>query len=203
MASSWEQYLKNITPTTDKTYNVGSASYENIKNLLSDSGQTYSQMTMPSILPLLSTETDPYLQKAIESITGTYGESKARSLSDVGTAMQKRGLTGSSIESGALGEAAATSEKGLSDYISQLLSQSSASNKSNLLNYLQSAYGIDYQTDQTTKSNLAQLMSDELNRQTELEMLDKSLEAQDTSFWEDFGPSLISSAPAYLKLLGV
>ncbi len=169
------------------------ASYENIQKLLSGGDKTYSGMTMPAVLPLLTTESDPYLQEYIKSLRVSGEDSKNRAVADVTTESLKRGITGSNIEMGTIGDTVQGMEQTQEQGINQMLAQESAGKQSQLVNFLKEAYGIDYSAQATQRENVAGAMGEKMNLDAQMKMFQDALDAQKTTWWQDYGPSLIEA----------
>lgn len=192
---TWE----NLYPTIkQQQFNTGTPSYEGIEKILTTPRTTYTQATFPAILPLLQPGVDPYLQEAINSIVTQAKRGKETTLSDITTAAQQRGITGSSIEMGDIAQASRLSEEELNRQISGLVSQDQINKRNQLSKFLQQAYGIDVAQANQLAENLAQLMGQEMGRQTQLElgrMGVKQAQASQPGFFEQVLPSVISSLP--------
>jgi len=177
-------------------------SYENISKLLTANQGSYVDTAGAAITPYLQTGTDPYLQQAIQEIVRQGKESKARSISDVGTTAQSRGLTGSSIESGDIAQTSANMENTQQGQIANLLADDAKTKNTQMINFLTQAYGLDYQQANSMADNLAQLMGQELGRQNDLAIADKTAKAykDSQSGWlSNIAPSLITGAATVLS----
>lgn len=165
-------------------------SYSGIRDVLTAPRGSYRETAGKEIMPLLQPGVDPYLQQAINEIVRQGKESKARSVADVTTAAQSRGLTGSSIESGDIAQTSTQAELGQQGQITNLLAQDAATKKQNMIQFLTQAYGMDFQAANQMADNLAQLMGQELGRQNALEIA-KMSKVKKPSFLETIAPSLI------------
>ena len=157
-------------------------SMENILKLLQTPRKSYTETVFPSVLPLLTPQEGlpAETQEAIGNIQTMGQEGIRTAMGNVGTAMQRRGLTGSSIEAGALGETARRGEMDILSQINPLIAnaaQQKIDQRNNLANFLSTSYGIDFggQTDLLDK--LAQLMSDDLSRQADLNIANRTADA--------------------------
>lgn len=180
-----------------------SPSYEGIRNVLTKPRASYTETAGKAISPLLQPGVDPYLQEAINEIVRQGKESKARTLADVTTAALSRGLTGSSIESGDIAQASTQAELGQQGQVTNLLAQDAAAKKQQMVQFLTQAYAMDFQQANALADNLAQLMGQELGRQTQEKMFgqaQRAAERNQPGFLEQIAPSVISIAP---KLLGL
>jgi hypothetical protein len=178
----WESLLKSSQ----------NPSYGGIRDVLTSSKESYRDVAGKEIMPLLQPGTDPYLQQAINEIVRQGKESKARSLADVTTSAQSRGLTGSSIESGDLTQTATQAELGQQGQITNIIAQDAATKKQNMIQFLTSAYGMDFQAANQMADNLAQLMGQELGRQNDLAIA-KMSKVKQPSFLETIAPALIGA----------
>lgn len=168
-------------------------SYAGIRDVLTAPRGSYRETAGKEIMPLLQPGVDPYLQQAINEIVRQGKESRARTLADVTTTAQSRGLTGSSIESGDIAQASTQSELGQQGQITGMLAQDAASKKQNMIQFLTQAYGMDFQNANQMADNLAQLMGQELGRQNALEIA-KMSKVKQPSFLETIAPSVIGAA---------
>lgn len=181
-----------------------SPSYESIRDVVTSPRGSFRDIAGKEIMPLLQTGTDPYLQQAINEIVRQGKESKARTMADVTTAAQSRGLTGSSIESGDIAQASYQQELGQQGQIAGMLAQDAASKQQQMVSFLTQAYGLDFQTANSMASELAQLMGQELGRRNDLEaarIAAKGLKDSQPSFMETIAPSLIQATPDIIGLL--
>ena len=153
-------------------------SYEGIRDILTAQRGSYRETAGKEIMPLMQPGTDPYLQQAINEIVRQGKESKARTMADVQTIAQSRGLTGSSIESGDLAQASYQQELGQQGQITGLLAQDAAAKRTEMINFLTTAYGMDFQQANNMADTLAQLMGQELGRRNDMAMLEKSIAAE-------------------------
>lgn len=165
-------------------------SYAGIRDVLTTPRGSFRETAGKEIMPLLQPGVDPYLQQAINEIVRQGKESKARSLADVTTSAQSRGLTGSSIESGDIAQTSTQAELGQQGQITNLLAQDAATKKQNMIQFLTQAYGMDFQAANQMADNLAQLMGQELGRQNALEIA-KMSKVKKPSLFETIAPSLI------------
>lgn len=173
-----------------------SPSYESIRDVVTSPRGSFRDIAGKEIMPLLQTGTDPYLQQAINEIVRQGKESKARTMADVTTAAQSRGLTGSSIESGDLAQASYQQELGQQGQIAGMLAQDAASKQQQMVSFLTQAYGLDFQTANSMASELAQLMGQELGRRNDLEaarIAAKAMKDAQPSFLESITPALIGA----------
>ena len=138
--ADYDEFLKTLQPVQNQDLGSMDASYENIQRLLSGGDKTYSGMTMPAVLPLLTTESDPYLQEYIKSLRVSGEDSKKRAVADVTTESLKRGITGSNIEMGTIGDTVQGMEQTQEQGINQLLAQESAGKQQQLVNFLRSLW---------------------------------------------------------------
>ena len=152
-------------------------SYGGIANLLTSQRGSYRVTAGKEIIPLLQPGTDPYLQQAIAEIVRQGKESKARTMADVSTTAQSRGLTGSSIESGDIAQASYQQEVGQQGQITGLLAQDASQKRQEMLQFLTTSYGMDYERANSLADTLAQLMGQELGRRSDLDMFNRSLSA--------------------------
>ena len=178
-------------------------SYAGIQQVMTAPRGSYRETAGKEITPLLQPGVDPYLQQAINEIVRQGKESKARTISDVTTEAQRRGITGSSIESGDIAQASTQAELGQQGQITGMLAQDAAAKRNQMVQFLTSAYGMDFQQANAMADNLAQLMGQELGRQSDLEaarLTAKAYKDAQPSFLESIAPSLISVAPKLLAL---
>ena len=179
-------------------------SYENIANILTTAGKSsFLDKSRDDISKYLQPGADPYLQEAINQIVAQGKESKKRAMSDVATAAQRRGISGSSIETGDIAQTAYQSELGQQGQISGLLAQDASSKNQQMVNFLTQAYGLDFQTAMGMANNLAQLMGQEFTRKNDMEiarMTSQAYKDAQPSFLESIAPSAITALPALLSL---
>ena len=152
-------------------------SYENIVKLLTSNQGSYRDIAGKEIMPLLEAGTDPYLQQAIAEIVRQGKESKARTMADVGTTAQSRGLTGSSIESGDIAQASYQQELGQQGQITGMLAQDAAARKQQMLQFLTTTYDMDFERANQISDMLAQAMGQEMGRRQDLDMFNRALKA--------------------------
>lgn len=152
-------------------------SYGNIVSTLLKPQQSFRDVAGKEIMPLLQPGADPYLQNAINEIVRQGKLSKERSLADVTTGAQSRGLTGSSIESGDLAQTSTNMELGQQGQITGMLAQDAATKRQNMLDFLMKSYGMDYERANQISDTLAQVMGQELGRAQELDMFNRALKA--------------------------
>lgn len=156
-------------------------SYEGISKLMTTPRASYRDVAGKEIMPLLQSGPDQYLQQAIDEIVRQGKLSKERTLSDVTTSAQSRGLTGSSIESGDLAQAATQAELGQQGQITGILAQDATAKRNQMIDFLTQAYGMDFQQANSIADNMAQLMGQELGRQTDYDIAMKTIEANKKS----------------------
>jgi len=196
--ADYDEFLKTLQPVQNQDLGSMDASYENIQRLLSGGDKTYSGMTMPAVLPLLTTESDPYLQEYIKSLRVSGEDSKKRAVADVTTESLKRGITGSNIEMGTIGDTVQGMEQTQEQGINQLLAQESAGKQQQLVNFLKEAYGIDFSAQAAQRENVAGAMGEKMNLDAQMKMFQDSLDAQKTSWWQDLAPSIIGATGSIL-----
>jgi hypothetical protein len=189
---NWSEYLNSIVPIKNTEINPGALNYQGIVDTLKQGQKSYTQTAFPAILPLLQPGQDPYMQQAINQIVEQGKLSKQRSISDVTTEAQKRGLTGSSIESGDIGQASYMQELGQQGQISNIMAQDASQKHQQLVNFLTQAYGMDIQSANQYAQTLAQVMGEEMSRQQEWDMFNKSLKANKRGWFEQLLPSLVT-----------
>ncbi len=163
--------------------------------------KTYRDVAGAEIMPLLQQGIDPTLQKAIDEIVRQGQLSKERTLSDVTTSAQRRGLTSSSIESGDLTQAATQAELGQQGQITGILAQDAASKRDQMIQFLTQAYGMDFQQATSMAANLSQLMMQSQANDTEYNLAMKTIEANKEASefkWTDLLPSAIGAAGTVL-----
>jgi len=151
--------------------------YEGIRQTMTTPRGSYRDIAGAEIMPLLQQGVDPALQKAIDEIVRQGQLSKQRTLSDVTTASQSRGLTGSSIESGDITQAATQAELGQQGQITGILAQDATAKRNQMVDFLTKAYGMDFEQANKMADNMAQLMGQELGRQTDYDIAMKTIEA--------------------------
>lgn len=180
-------------------------SYSNIANILTTTGKSsFLDNARGEVTKYLQPGTDPYLQEAINQIVAQGREGKRQAISSIGTEAQRRGISGSSIEMGSIADASQKYELGQRGQIANILAQDASSKNQQMVNFLTSAYGMDYQTAVGMANNLAQLMGQELTRRNDVEIAritGKAYKDAQPSFMESIAPSLITAAPALISLL--
>ena len=174
-------------------------SYEGIRDVLTTPRGSYRETAGKEIMPLMQPGIDPYLQEAINEIVRQGKESKARTLADVQTTAQSRGLTGSSIESGDIAQASYQQELGQQGQITGMLAQDAATKKQNMIQFLTQAYGMDFQQANSIADNLAHLMGQELGRRTDVDIANITADA-----YRDAQPGFLKNiAPSAITAIGV
>ncbi len=152
-------------------------SYGNIRDVLTSNKQSYRDIAGKEIMPLLQPGVDPYMQKAIDEIIRQGKASKERSIADVTSSAQSRGLTGSSIESGDIAQTSYQQELGQQGQITGMLAQDAQAKKQQMLEFLTQSYGMDYERANQVSDMMAQVMGQEMGRQQDLDMFNRALKA--------------------------
>lgn len=176
----------------------GSPTYAGIRDVVTAPRGSFREQAGAEITPLMQPGQDPYLQQAINEIVRQGKESKARSISDVTTEAQRRGISGSSIESGDIAETSRQMELGQQGQITNILAGDAATKRTQMIDFLTKAYGMDYATAMGMADNLAQLMGQEMGRQTQLQIAEMTADA-----YKNSKPGLFETlAPAAASILG-
>lgn len=182
-----------------------SPDYGNIIGMLTAPQKSYRDVAGAEVMPLLQPGVDPYMQQAINEIVRQGRESKARSIADVTTSAQARGLTGSSIESGDIAQTSYQQEMGQQGQITNLLAQDAAAKKQQMVQFLTQAYGMDFERANQISSTLAQVMGQELGRRTDIELAritGKAMRDSKPGWLESLAPTLISTGAHFIPGFG-
>ncbi len=169
------------------------ANYQNIIDAIKKAGQVpgLTQTALPSIAEILSPggqATSPYAA----AINQRTEENVAKTQTD----MMKRGLTGSDIESGAMGQARASGQSALAEMYGQTANQ--------LAQMIYQAASGDISSNRELLLTLAQAMGQELTSQRDMEMFQQALRAsidqansyasaQKSAGWMNLGGSIIGA----------
>lgn len=185
-----------VTSILDRINMPQPTNAQGILDLLQTPRQTFSQMAFPSIVPLLQPTQGitPEIEEAIRNIQ-SFGEEGIRTaMGGVGTAMQKRGLTASSIEAGALGEVARGGQEDILRQITPLIAgeaERKFQQRTNLANFLTQSYGIDFTGQEGLIDKIGQVIADELGRQTSLQIGKETAKAQEKAgIWSGIGGAM-------------
>jgi hypothetical protein len=188
MATGQEQFSPLPLPAVSILDRIGTPqqSVQGILDLLQTPRQTFSQMAFPSIVPLLqpSQGITPEIQEAIGNIQSLGQEGITRGIATATTEAQKRGITGSNIEFGAIGEAQRLGEQDILRQVTPLIAgeaERKFQQRNNLANFLTQSFGVDFQGQESLLDKIGQVIADELGRQTSLEIGKETAKAQKTS----------------------
>jgi len=181
-----------INPQPIKPLNVGNLNTSNMSaqgiiDLFRQAPrQSFTETVFPRVLPLLrpSEGLPGETQEAITNIQNLGQENIRQSIGNVGTAAQKRGLTGSSIEMGAIGEASRAGQADIMRQINPLIAnaaQQKIDQRNKFADFLTQAYGVDFQGNEDLLDMIGQIMGDELGRQTDLGIAEKTASATESA----------------------
>jgi hypothetical protein len=155
-----------------------------VLNALRQPRPTFTELAFPQVLPLLAPSEGlaPEVEKAIANIQQLGQEGIRRSVSGATTQAQRRGLTGSSIEAGAIGEATRAGERDILSQITPILLESARTKEASrkqLADFLTQALGIDFSQQGELVDKFAQALGQELGRRTQLDIAQQTIESQE------------------------
>src|SRR3990172_1994194 len=180
---------------------TASPDFMGILKLLSQARPGFTEAAVPQIAPLLrpTQGISPELQNVIKNIQSLGQENISRNLAGLTTQFQRRGLTGSTIEGGALAKAQTEGAKGIESTILQLLlqgAQEQTQQRNVLAQFLERAFGIDISGRENILQSLASELGGEAGRRNQLNLLNRQISGAKSlqpSFLEQILPSLIST----------
>lgn len=138
-----------------------------IDTLASNAPQSLTSLLMPLYQQLFGAQTGALSQNA--ALQGQQGVAQAQS------GAQQRGLTGSSIESGAMQGALASAQRGYTDAYSSLLGQ--------YVGQYAGAAGQDVSNQQTYYGNLAQALGQGYGQQVQQNQFNRQLNSNEAQAW--------------------
>ena len=168
-----------------------SPGYSDILGMLTRPRQSYTEMTFPSVLPLLQPQEGmaPEIAQAIEMARSIGGEMTGQDVASTQTEMMKRGLTGSSIEAGGLGEARALGgQRTMATVMPMLMQQAQQKQqgREKLAGFLSQAYGIDLKGQDEILDRIAMAMGEEQARSQDAAMFGQYMKYLEEGGKEDF-----------------
>jgi hypothetical protein len=181
---------------------------QSILNLIGQRRPSFTELTFPSILPLLTPQEGitPEVQEAIQNIQRLGQEGIERGISRATTEAQRRGLTGSSIEAGQIGEAQRRGELDILGQITPLIAaeaERKQQQRTQTANFLMNAFGVDFSMQTELLDKIAQGIGEELGRQTQLELGREAAGAAETAgIYQGIGGALGGLGSLFGGILG-